>query len=82
MPRLIRILGNDGIPITVLAERKGTRYVLDRHPYCRYMDCTKCKNASWYDDDFCNNQIIHFVDKPGVWTTKVYCEKYEVENDR
>ena len=83
MPRPIRIISNDsGMPITVLAETKGKRYTKDNHPYCMYMDCTKCKNASWYDDDYCNNQHLHFRDKANVHTTKVYCENYEVENAR
>ena len=82
MPRLIRIISNDNdMPITVLAEAKGKRYTKDRHSYCAYMDCTKCKNASWYDADYCNNQHIHFIDKENVVTTKVYCKNYEVLND-
>ena len=69
------------MPITVLAEVKGKRYTKEKASYCAYMDCTKCKNASWYDDNYCNNQHIHFIDKEGVKTTSVYCENYEVSNE-
>ena len=78
MAILKRILDDDGFPITVLAERKGKRYTKYGQPYCMYMDCTKCKNASWYDSDYCNNQEIYFVDKGGVKTTSVYCGHYEI----
>ena len=76
-----RIIGDDNLPITVNSEKTGSRYMKNGCWYSKYHDCTKCKNASWYDDDYCNNQIIHFVDKENCKTTQVYCERYEVTND-
>lgn len=70
---------DDNLPITVNADKKGRRYIKHGHPYCRYHSCEKCKNASWYDSDYCNNQHIHFVEKAGIKTTSVYCENYKVE---
>lgn len=75
-----RITTDDG-DITVNALTAGIRYQKDRHPYIRYFDCTKCPKASWYDDDYCNNQKIHFVDREGVYTTRVYCENFRVIKD-
>ena len=73
-----RIISNDtDLPITVNANKKGNRYKKNGHLYCKYMSCSQCKNASWYDDDYCNNQHIHFIDKDGIKTTSVYCENYE-----
>ena len=75
-----RIISNDtNFPITVNANKKGIRYKKDGHFYCKYMSCSQCVNASWYDDDYCNNQKIHFVDKDNIKTTSVYCENYESE---
>lgn len=65
-------------PINVNVTEKGKSYILGGCRYTKYHDCTKCKNASWYDDSYCNNQKIHFVEKEGVKTTRVYCESYEV----
>ena len=79
-----RIISNDtGLPITVNANKTGRRYTKNGHRYCGYHSCEKCKNASWYDDDYCNNQQIDFIDKENSKTTAVYCEKYELreEND-
>ena len=62
---------------TCNVDKKGT-------PHCRgmyrdYFTCRRCKNASWYDDDYCNNQHIHFIDKENVKTTAVYCENYVIK---
>lgn len=69
----------NNLPTTINITKKGKRYTKDRHSYCKYMDCTICKNASWYGDDYCNNQKIDFIDEEGIKTTKVYCENFEVE---
>lgn len=75
-----RIISNDtGLPITVNSNKTGRRYTKNGHSYCAYHSCAKCKNASWYDDDYCNNQHIHFIDKDGGKTTSVYCESYEID---
>lgn len=77
-----RIISNDSdLPITVNCERKGRRYTKEKAHYCAYMDCTKCKNRSWYDETYCNNQHIHFIEKDNTKTIHVYCENYEVNND-
>lgn len=76
-----RIISNDtDLPITVNANKKGDRYTKNGHRYCKYISCSQCKNASWYDDDYCNNQHLHFIDKNGIKTTSVYCENYERVN--
>lgn len=67
-----------GLPITVNANTKGCRYMKDGVSYNAYISCDKCKNASWYDDDYCNNERLHFVEKDNIKTVSVYCEKYEV----
>lgn len=67
--------------IRLLATTKSVkRYIKDGCRYSLYCDCTNCKNESWYDDDYCNNQCLHFVDSGR--TTRVYCENYEVNNDK
>lgn len=66
--------------VTVNVTKIGRRYMKNGGLYCAYYDCKKCKNASWYDDDYCNNQKITFIDREGVKTTQVYCENYEIES--
>ena len=68
-----------GEPITVNANAKGRRFMQDGGLYNGYYSCDKCKNASWYDDDYCNNERFHFIEKDGVKTVSVYCERYEVK---
>lgn len=81
MIRQIEIISNDtNEPITINADKIGKRYMKNGCMYNKYHSCAKCKNASWYDDDYCNNQHIHFIDKKNAKTTQVYCENYEVEN--
>ena len=64
--------------IKLLATTKSVRrYMKDGCNYSLYCDCHNCKNESWYDDDYCNNERLHFVDSGK--TTRVYCEKYEVK---
>lgn len=75
-----KISTDDGV-ITVNALTKGISYQENRQPYRGYFDCTKCSKASWYDDNYCNNQKIHFIDKEGVYTTRVYCENFTVNKD-
>lgn len=75
-----KIITDDGV-ITVNALTKGMPYQKNKHLYVRYCDCTKCHKASWYDDDYCNNQKIHFIDREGVLTTRVYCENFTVNED-
>lgn len=80
MLKKVEIISNDtNLPITVNADKVCRRYMRNGQMYAGYHSCTKCKNASWYDDDYCNNQHIHFIDKDNVKTTQVYCENYEVE---
>ncbi len=68
----------DGVKI--LATTKSVkRYMKDGCNYSLYCACHNCKNESWYDDDYCNNERLHFVDCGK--TTRIYCEKYEVKND-
>ena len=82
MTILKRIISNDtNLPITINSDKKGERYMKYGRQYCKYHSCQKCKNASWYDDDYCNNQHIHFIDKVGIKTTSVYCENYEREKN-
>lgn len=60
------------------ATTKSVRsYMKDGCNYSLYCDCHNCKNESWYDDNYCNNERLHFVDSGK--TTRVYCEKYEVK---
>lgn len=75
-----KITTDDGV-ITVNALTAGRRYQKDKHPYIKYFDCTTCPKASWYDDNYCNNQKIHFIDREGVYTTRVYCENFTVNKD-
>lgn len=64
--------------VKLLATTKSVRrYMKDGCNYSLYCNCNNCKNESWYDDDYCNNQYLHFVDSEK--TTRVYCEKYEVK---
>ena len=76
MPRPIRIISNDnGMPITVLAETKGKRYTKDNHPYCMYMDCTKCKNVSWYDAIYFCNMLSEMQGKTPVYSVNGKTDK-------
>lgn len=52
------------------------RYTKEGYRYSLYCDCNNCKNENWYDDNYCNNEYLHFIDKGK--TTRVYCERYEV----
>ncbi len=62
--------------IKLLATIKSVkRYMKDGCNYSLYCDCYNCKNANWYDDDYCNNQCLHFIDTGKA--LRVYCEKYE-----
>lgn len=63
--------------VKLLATTKSVRkYMKNGCNYSLYCDCNNCKNESWYDDNYCNNEILHFVDSGK--TTRVYCERYEV----
>jgi len=64
-------------PVEVNAEKIGRDYMRGGIKYRGYYDCLKCKNASWYDDDYCNMQKIHFIYPENNGRTKVYCENYE-----
>lgn len=67
--------------VKLLASAKSVkRYMKDGCKYSLYCDCNNCKNESWYDDDYCNNQYLHYIDSGK--TIRVYCEKYKVKNDR
>ena len=68
--------------VKLIATTKSVkRYMKDGCNYSLYCDCGKCKNESWYDDNYCNNERLHFIDND-TKTTRVYCENYEVKNDR
>lgn len=54
------------------------RYMKDGCNYSLYCDCRNCKNESWYDTDYCNNQYLHFINNGK--TLRVYCERYEAKN--
>ena len=56
------------------------RYMRDGCNYSMYCDCNKCKNESWYDDDYCNNERLHFIDND-TKTIRVYCENYKNKKD-
>ena len=56
------------------------RYMKDGCNYSLYCDCKRCKNASWYDDDYCNNERLHFIDN-ATKTIRVYCENYKNKKD-
>lgn len=63
--------------INLLATTKSARrYMKYGCNYSLYFNCHNCKNESWYDDNYCNNEMLHFVDSGK--TTRVYCENYEV----
>lgn len=49
--------------------------------YRDYFTCSKCKNASWYDDSYCNNQSFLYEDSPHSNYEKRYCCNYE-RNDK
>ena len=67
--------------VKLLASAKSVkRYMKDGCKYSLYCDCNNCKNESWYDDDYCNNERLYFIENGK--TTRVYCEKYKVKNDR
>ena len=53
------------------------KYMRDGCKYSMYCNCSKCKNESWYDDNYCNNEYLFFIDNGK--TTRVYCEHFEVE---
>lgn len=64
--------------VKLLATRKSVRrYMKEGCNYSLYCDCNNCKNESWYDDDYCNNEYSHYIDSGK--TTRVYCENYEVK---
>jgi len=76
------IISDDtGEPVTINVLKKAVHYMKYGHPYSAYFKCSKCKNASWYDDDYCNNQKLNFADKEDIKTTQVYCENFDVQND-
>lgn len=59
--------------VKLLATTKSVRrYMKDGCNYSLYCDCNNCKNESWYDDNYCNNEYLHFIDSGK--TTRVYCE--------
>ena len=67
--------------VKLMATTKSVkRYMKDGCNYSLYCDCNKCKNESWYDDNYCNNEYLFFIDNGK--TTRVYCEHFEVKNDR
>lgn len=75
-----RILDEDTNSIvTVNSNKVGKEQFQNKHRYRVYFSCEKCKNASWYDDTYCNNGVFHYIDKENTKTTWVYCAKYEVE---
>lgn len=72
-----RILPNgETFPVTVTADKKGYLQYGTRY----YFTCQNCKNASWYDEHYCNNSYFYEVSKMGVKTAKTYCKNYEVNN--
>lgn len=76
-----RIISDDtGFPVTVNANKTGTRYMKEGCRYNSYITCSRCINASWYDEDYCNNQMLTFLEKNNSRTVQVYCENYEPTN--
>lgn len=66
--------------VKLFATTKSVRkYTKDGCNYSLYCDCKNCKNRSWYDDDYCNNEILHFINSGK--TIRVYCERYEITDD-
>lgn len=66
--------------VKLLATTKSVRrYMKDGCNYSLYCDCNNCKNESWYDDNYCNNEYLHFIDSGK--TTRVYCENYNNKKD-
>lgn len=47
--------------------------------YRDYFTCSKCKNASWYDETYCNNQSFLYEDSLHSGYEKRYCCNYEKE---
>lgn len=67
--------------VKLLATTKSVKkYMKSGCKYSLYCDCNNCKNESWYDDDYCNNERLYFIENGK--TTRVYCERYEVKNDK
>lgn len=67
--------------VKLLATTKSVRrYMKEGCNYSLYCDCNNCQNESWYDDNYCNNEYLHYIDSGK--TTRVYYEKYEVKNDK
>lgn len=62
---------DDGL-ITVNTDKCGNPYMKYGCKYAAYFTCSICKNESWYDDGYCNNQKIHFVDIPNSKVTHVF----------
>ena len=75
-----RILpNNENFPVTVNADKKGFTQYGARY----YFTCQNCKNASWYDEHYCNNSYFYNVSKADSKIEKVYCKNYEdITNDR
>lgn len=73
--KLIRIIGNDDFPITVLADKKASRHFNKNY----YFTCSQCKNASWYDETYCNNQDLIGICENGK-REKMYCSRYELRD--
>ena len=57
------------------------RYMKEGCNYSMYCDCKKCKNVSWYDDDYCNNQQLYFIDTKNSKTIRIYCENYQIKGE-
>lgn len=67
--------------VKLLATTKSVRkYMKDGCNYSLYCDCHNCKNRSYYDDNYCNNQYLHFINSGKM--LRVYCENYEVINGK
>lgn len=56
------------------ADKCGTYHF---NTYRDYFTCSKCKNASWYDETYCNNQYFLYEDSPHSHYEKRYCSNYE-----
>lgn len=81
--QILKVINSDDgsrLIAIVNADTVGKPYMKDGIKYTGYYTCSRCKNASWYDDDYCNNQKMHFVENENSGRRiHVYCENYEVK---
>lgn len=78
-PQIKTIANEIGEKFTCLCETKARLCSTDYAPRNLYFDCTKCKNDSWYDENYCNNQKFEVVSLPKK-RDKYYCLNYSLRS--